>query len=500
VKFARSVWIFLAAGIALRCVAINQPLVDAHLLRQCQTAAATKSLIEQSGFHLSSKITWLGDFDGHYLMELPLYNYLVIGVHSLVSNLDLSGKLATIVLWAAGFVCLQFIWRRILDPQQTFWANLLFVIAPLSVFYGQAFMPEMLLQLLAFAFVWQLMRYNETPAISRWILVVALGLTALLVKLPETAHLYLILALLLLGREGWKGLFRPRYLIAGVVTIVAIKGWSRYMDSVNAIYMPKWTSSEALPYVVGRLTDRLHFKPWAMAFLYVAAFIIPGPALVATAYGFLVFLRQRRVSFLSIWLASLAVFYLVWFGTGPTAQSYYNLPSLAPLCALFAIGMREILAMKWIRPWQTVISVFAGVLIVLSASPFWQYLFKQDRQLLAAARWAKENTSPNDIILFRANHRWDITDYPENPVPAYYSERTTFIWSRYMPETIAQPALERARYAVVTVPQSAPANSLAILNRFREVRAPQLESPEWLEQNGFRPVEKHIGFEVFKKN
>ena len=80
-KLDRSFWLFLLVGIALRCVAINQPLIDAHLPRQCQTAAATESLINQPGFNLSSNIPWSGDIDHRYLQELPLYNYLVIGVH-----------------------------------------------------------------------------------------------------------------------------------------------------------------------------------------------------------------------------------------------------------------------------------------------------------------------------------------------------------------------------------------------------------------------------------
>ena len=54
-KLDRSVWLFLLMGIALRCVAINQPLVDAHVIRQCQTAAATQSLINQPGFNVSSR-------------------------------------------------------------------------------------------------------------------------------------------------------------------------------------------------------------------------------------------------------------------------------------------------------------------------------------------------------------------------------------------------------------------------------------------------------------
>jgi hypothetical protein len=60
-KLERSFWLFLLVGTVLRCIAINQPLVDAHPLRQCITAAATESLIDQPGFNLSYRIPWSGD-------------------------------------------------------------------------------------------------------------------------------------------------------------------------------------------------------------------------------------------------------------------------------------------------------------------------------------------------------------------------------------------------------------------------------------------------------
>ena len=60
----------------------------------------------------------MGDFDAPYILELPIYNYLVMGVNYVTGRLDLSGKVTSILLWALSFVCLQFIWRRVLDSQQ----------------------------------------------------------------------------------------------------------------------------------------------------------------------------------------------------------------------------------------------------------------------------------------------------------------------------------------------------------------------------------------------
>jgi dolichyl-phosphate-mannose-protein mannosyltransferase len=500
VKFNRSVWIFLVLGIALRCVALNQPLVDAHLIRQCQTAAATKSLIAEPGFHLNSKIPWLGDLDAHYILELPLYNYLVMGVHALVRNLDISGKLTTIFLWAASFICLQLIWRRILDQTQTFWANLLFLVAPLSVFYGQAFMPEMLVQLLAFGFIWQVLRYNENPNLGNWICLAGIGLLGLLIKLPETAHLYLILGFLIFQREGWKATIRPRYLLAAIVTVVVLKTWSTYLDSVNKVYAPQWTSMENLRLFIGSLGSRFQVRPWLMISLYLSAFVVPGIAALATVYGLWISFRKWRWTVLSVWLGSLVIFYLLWFGNGPPAQSYYNLPALAPMCALFGIGMHDLLMRNWIRRWPPALVTSVMILaLVIPAVPVWKYLFKQDRQILAAALWARENTAPDDVIVFCLNHRFDMIDYPFNAVPSYYSERPTFIWSRYNSDVLAATSLAHSRYGIVTRSGPVTEGPLAVINRFRGRSTSEPESLEWLNHAGFHPVAEEPGFRVFKK-
>jgi hypothetical protein len=495
----RSFWILLIVGLALRCVAIDRPLIDAHLLRQCQTAAITRSMTEEAGFPLSARIPWLGDLDARFVLEPPVYNYLVLGLHRLTGNLDISGKVVSILLWAASFFCLQGIWRRLLNPQQTLWANVLFVIAPLSVFYAQAFMPEMLVQLLAFAFVLLTIRYDESPSLGRWTACAGAGLVGLLVKLPEISHLYFLLGFLVFRRQGWKAALSPRYLVAAVITIAALKAWSSYADSINIAHLPEWTSKEVLQGFIGTLESRIHFKPWIMIALYLGAFVVPGVAALAAMYGLWIFVRRQCKPLLGVWLVSLVCFYLIWFGNGGAAQSYYNLPALAPLCALVGIGLSEVLTGEKIARWQRTASIVAGLLIVIPVPPILLYLFKSDRQIFAAANWVRANTTPGDLILFRPNHRFDMVDYPYNPVLAYYGERPTFVWTRNTSDTYRQAALTRSRFAVVTLPPAPDAGFIARLNRFRGVSQLHVESLDWLEANGFKPVFDEKEFRAYMR-
>jgi hypothetical protein len=498
-KFNRSVWALLLIGIGLRCLALTQPIVDNGILRQAQTAAFTQSLFQTPGFSLSARIPWIGDIDARYILELPIYNYLVITVHWITGNLDLSGKITSIFLWVASFVCLQFIWRRILDSPQAFWANLLFVLAPLGVFYGQAFMPETLVQLLAFSFVLLMLRYDESPTLLRWLICAAAGLIGLVVKLPETGHLYFILAFLLFRREGWKALVRPRYLIAAVLTVTVLKGWSSYIDTINTSPLSFGSSKENLRVFIGTLESRFQLRSWIMVLLYLGAFVVPGPLAIVTGYGLLVFLRKYRRQILGLWLLSLAVFYLFWFGNTAAGQNYYNLPALAPLCALFGIGANAALGWSKIVRWRFAASVVTASVMVISAVPALIYLFKQDRPILEAARWARAHTGSNETILFRPNHRWDMIDYPFNAVLAYYSDRPTFVWTRNTPDQYRQAALQRASYAIVTLPQPPSGGILGVVNRFRHAYDRQPESVDWLESAGFEKVATEETFVAYRR-
>lgn len=491
-------YLLLLAGIALRCIALNHPLLDAHDIRQCQTAAATESLLERPGFHLSSRIPWAGNFEVYYLQEIPLYNYLVSATYHLLHNLDVSGKVVTILLWISAFIVLQFIWRRFLDQSQAHWANLLFVIAPLGVFYGQAFMPEMLVQLLAFAFVLFIIRYHEIPNLTRWTTCAATGLVGCLVKFPEIAHLYLILIMFILTREKVRAVIRPRYLVAAGLTITAILAWSRYMDSVNVDPLSFGSARNNLLLFIGSWQSRFHLVPWAMIGIYLAGFIAPGIAILVAFYGLTAYLHAPRAPLFNLWLLSLGVFYLVWFGNAASSQSYYNLAALGPLCALFGIGMNNLLALPLLQRWHYSSVVTSLILVFVPAIPVYRHLFNQDKQLLTAANWVRANTLPASILLFRPNHSSAMIDYQYNPVLAYYGKRPTFVWTINTPEIYRKAALERANYVIVTQPQLPPTGLLGNLNRFRHFDRPP-EEIDWLENAGFDLLTRQNGFAVYAR-
>ena len=486
-------------GIALRCVALDQPLLDNQLLRQTQTAAATASLDGLPGFPLASRISWQGDLSSLYVQELPIYNYLVIGINTVTGNLDLSGKLVSVLLWGLGFLILQRLWNCMaLTGPQVFWANMLFVFSPMSVFFGQTFMPEMLVQMLALLFVLLIARYVEQPTVGRWLACSFAGLAGLLVKTPEIAHLYLLLALLLWPLEKWRLFWRPRYLVMALVSLAALKGWGTYVDSVNLRYLPEWSTAANLKGFIGTLHDRLDVKGWVILAGYIGGLLAPGAALVLAFWGFWKTGRSENgiPRLLRAWLWTGPVFYLLWAGNGGNKQNYYNLPMLVPVCALFGLGTVAFLRRF---PGRKAVPWLLGAVVIGCCLPGTAYYFQRDNQILHAAEWLKQNTKPGEVILFRPNHRWDMIDYPYNPTLAYYSGRPTFVWTRNTPEDQRREGLERARYAVITLPPQLPTGLKGKWLRFRGGGVLKMQEPDWLEPEGFSQCFSTGEFTVLKR-
>src|SRR6185436_12571196 len=68
----KSFWILFWFGILIHLVAVNQPLIDAHLVRQAQTADWTYHALKEPGFPLSAEVSWRGDTHARLILEFPL--------------------------------------------------------------------------------------------------------------------------------------------------------------------------------------------------------------------------------------------------------------------------------------------------------------------------------------------------------------------------------------------------------------------------------------------
>ena len=441
----------MVLGVLIRLVAINQPLIDAHAIRQCYTAVCTRSILREPGFPLSSQINWRGDRNPRIALEAPVYNYATIGVYHLLGNLDISGKLVSIALWLASFFVLQQLWRRCLSDAEAIWANALFVLAPVSVFFAQAFLPEMLVQLIAFGIVWRFLCYQESGRTGDFFVFAAVGCLGLLVKVPEIFHLWVFAFVLLVIKEKARLLIRWPYWVAVMVTLLLVYSWSRYIAPLNEDYDEAWRTDHMLAYHFHTLRERLDPRAYAHFAAYLLPFVMGLGGVPGIALGAVVQFRERRWSWPTVWIGSIVLYYMTW-GFGPAQEhSYYQLPALAPCCYLFGIGMTRLRGSQrlWVSRYG-VPALAAGTAVVCVLVTC--YLFRQDRVIYDAAVWVRQHTAPADAVIFKSSHEPNSFNFPHEPVFAYYADRAVWLDTTYMSPAERQRAGQTAAWVVETYP------------------------------------------------
>lgn len=451
-----SILIWLVLGLGLRLILLFQPPVeDNSWIRQTQTADAIQSWMKAGRPSWDAGASWRGDTGARLAQELPLYNLLVYGGAWAGIPLNVAGRLTSALLWGAGFLLLQAIWRRWLDERETFWANLLFIFSPVSMAFGQAIMPEMLVQLLGLGLILLLLRYLRHPSLIVWWSLVVVGALGALIKLPGFTPYYLILGVILFSRDRWKVFLQPRIWAGGIFTLAALGLWSRYTQSVNSEFFPEWTASANLLGFLGRWEDRLEPVYWVRLFFYLFVLVgTPAAWLAVLLTGTSGTRGWLKLPLLAPWLVGLGMMVLLWGPRTCMGHAYYCLPFLVPVCAWFGKATESLLAKEKCPAWGTPI---LGLALLAGCLPMAAYLLRPDPVLRETTEWMKKNIPVSDLVIIKANHSPYTREYPELPGFSYLSGRSTWVWTRFLNSQEKKRALETSGWIVETIsPSPAP--------------------------------------------
>ena len=472
----RSFWLFLLVGLLIRIWNVSDPIVDAMHTRQGQTADAIRSLIEEPGFQLDSNTSWRGTRPARLILELPVYSLLTQGLYEVFAGqfygthppkpggadphlIDISARITSVIFWALSFFLVQGIWSRFLTAPQLFWANCVFVFAPLSVFFGQAVMLEMVFLAASLAFVLTVLRYAERPSLLRFGLVILTALIGCLMKFPAFSHLGLLAIAILWRAHGLRFLFRPIHFVGAAVVLVGLKWWSAYVTFVNVSAFSFWTSEETLRSFLGTFHDRISPELYLKVAGYIAAFILSPLGAVFAGVGIFQVWKQSPSParfFLLAWCGSSVVYLLVWGVATAGQHSYYNIPFLVPAAMLFATGIVyfvDSLHAKFSLRLARAVTLLVCAALFIPMAVMSAYLFREDRILVTTADWIRNNVPVGEPVAIKLNHRPQTIDYMHVPVVAYYSGHPCFMLTKYTPKGEYELGLSQCRFLVETLPQ-----------------------------------------------
>src|SRR5438094_5406399 len=136
---AIAIWIL---AVAARLVLINQPYVDHWSWRQSDVAAIARNFYE-GGFRFAyPQIDWAGDATGYVGTEFPILPFVAAICYKSTGVHEWIGRTQAVIFFAISLPFFFLLVHEIFGRAAALWATFFFSFAPVNVFAGRSFMPD----------------------------------------------------------------------------------------------------------------------------------------------------------------------------------------------------------------------------------------------------------------------------------------------------------------------------------------------------------------------
>ena len=401
-------------AVVVRLIAINQPFIDTWSWRQSDVAAIARNFY-QNGFHFARpQIDWAGDQPGYVGTEFPILPFLAAICYKFLGVHEWIGRIEAVILFAAALPFFFLLVRECFGGTAACWALLFYSFAPLNLFAGREFMPDVPSLSLALIGLYLFLRWIDNGR-STSLFASALCISlSILIKLPSAL---IGVPLLILAWQKWRwNLFRqPPLWGFAIVTLSPSAIWYWHAHSIAEKFYPHHFFGAGGIRIMGAswywkiakevTTSSLTFLLFALAVL--GAFIsrtchVPQPNESVS-----------RARLFHWWLAAMILFIVV-VGYG-NRHPWYRLP-LVPIAAAFGGAACTFVASR-----ISARAAKVGLLIVIAGSfAFSAFAYGRlfYRPISAPLRdlglELKSSTAQNSLIVAADNG---------DPTVFYYAER-----------------------------------------------------------------------------
>lgn len=349
-RTAASPWVLLGflGLVALRLPHLAGPLDDPHSWRQCDTVFYTWDFWRHGIDLLHPRVSWLG---GHrtLLFEFPLPEAIAASLDRAFGYTPLWDRIVTLAFTLLSAAYLRGFVRRIADAFTADAATAVYLVAPLAQFFSRAPQPDFAAQAFAHGLLYHALRASRREGGAHLAAAAACAALAAMIKAPYLVPVLGPLAAVALA-AGAAGIASTALALAAGATAFVL--WRRHVDAVNGA-APDWSflpgyykELNPLWWYIGDLHQRFVPGDWIkLAKRLVFEIATPaGVVLAACGAAFAPAAGTRRPDprpLALAWLATTFVYLLVFFPLN-VIHDYYQVPFLAPVALLVALGLRAL--------------------------------------------------------------------------------------------------------------------------------------------------------------
>src|SRR5437773_6759970 len=138
----RIVFVICVLAVAARLIFINQPYIDPWSWRQSDVAAIARNYSE-NGFRFGyPQIDWAGNAPGYVGTEFPVLPFVAALCYKFAGVHEWIGRIQAVILFTVSLPFFFLLVRQIFGGTAAVWATFFYSFAPLNVFAGRSFMPD----------------------------------------------------------------------------------------------------------------------------------------------------------------------------------------------------------------------------------------------------------------------------------------------------------------------------------------------------------------------
>ena len=327
-KLLITIWILAVAG---RLIFVNQPYIDHWSWRQSDVAAIARNFYD-GGFRFAyPQIDWAGDATGYVGTEFPILPFAAAICHKFAGIHEWIGRSQSVIFFAVSPPLFFLLVREIFGSTAALWATFFFSFAPLNIFAGRSFMPDVPSLSLAIIGLYFFLRWTDD---RKWgpFFVAAIAVSLSILIKVTSAVIFAPLLYLVVGRLcQTPGVSQKRPTIYRAIALVAIA----ILPSVVWYWHAHLIAERFYPYhFFGAGGVRLESFSWYRDIAQQTATSSLTPILAILALiGLFVAPRGKFGCLFDWWLAAMVLFFVA-VGYG-NRHPWYQLP-FVPITAAFA--------------------------------------------------------------------------------------------------------------------------------------------------------------------
>src|SRR5438094_1984371 len=324
-------------AVAVRLVLINQPYVDYWSWRQSDVAAIARNFFEY-GFRFGyPQIDWAGGSGGYVGTEFPILPFLAAIYYKFAGIHEWIGRSQSVIFFAISLPFFFLLVREIFCGTAAIWATFFYAFAPLNIFAGRSFMPDVPSLSLGIIGLYFFLRWVRDRKMAPFYLAAIAISLSILTKITSIVIAAPILYLVVAGigdpgqRQADLVRSRDRRSRLELLLFIAIA----VLPSVVWYWHARQIAERFYPYHffgAGGVRLQSFSWYWDIAQQTVTSSLTPILAILALI-GLFVAPRGRFGCFFDWWLAAMVLFVLA-VGYG-NRHPWYQLP-LVPITAAFA--------------------------------------------------------------------------------------------------------------------------------------------------------------------